>query len=296
MNLEWAKSIEGVDILESVDLAKFTTIKLHATGTVAVVNEGDALKELIVALNERSVEYHLIGWGANQVISRTKDTLFVKLDLPFDRGILKEPRAKYRLPASVALNVLQSHAMKFGLKGWEVFTGIPASLGGAIYMNAGTALGEIGSIVETVEILTPEGCLRTEKISPDSFSYRRNNFVKKGEVIVAAELVQRGLDPEISKIIKEYMGFRKRTQPLASYNCGCVWKNFDENHKAGLFVDKTGLNNLAFGDLRVSDRHSNFFENKGGASFEDFQALKELLEEQLLLHTGIRFELEAKVY
>ena len=163
-------------------------------------------------------------------------------------------------------------------------------------MNAGTALGEICEIVESVVILKPDGELRTEKITQKSFSYRKNHFVNEGEVIVAASLVHKGVDPEISKVIKEYMAYRKRTQPLSSFNCGCVWKNFDDSHKAGLFIDKLKLNQLKFDGIEVSDKHCNFLENKGNAKFDDFKALIELLKEELLLHSGIKFELEAKIY
>ena len=296
MSLAAAIDIAGVEVFEQVDLAKYTTIKLSIIGDIALVSTLDGLRALVKYARSKNFKYHLIGWGANQVIANSEGTLFIKLNLKFDRTQLASPKPRYRLPASAPLNVLQSHAQKFGIVGWEVITGIPASLGGAIYMNAGTALGEIGEIVESVEIMTPEGDIRTENITPESFSYRSNNFVKEGEVIIEAVLVSKGQDPKVSEKIKEYMEYRKTTQPLKSKNCGCVWKNSGSEYKAGLFVDKTGLHNLSFGDLEVSDLHSNFYENKGSATFQDFRALTGLLQDQLLLHTGIRFELEAKIY
>ncbi|MCO4753789.1 MAG: FAD-binding protein [Bacteriovoracaceae bacterium] len=296
MSLNWVKEIEGVNLFESVDLAKYTTIKLKAIGDIATVESIDALTLVIQGLQKHGIEYHVLGWGANQVISKTKNTLFIKLKLPLDRDIFKTVHKFYDLPASTPLNLLQSHAQKFGLKGWEVLTGIPASLGGAIYMNAGTALGEICNIVESVTILEPTGKVRVEKINENSFSYRKNHFVSEGEIIIEARLLHHGEDPKISQKIKEYMSYRKSTQPLASFNCGCVWKNYDANHKAGLVIDKLKLNLLKINDLEVSDKHCNFLENKGSATFEDFNALIGLTKEELLLHTGIKFELEAKIY
>lgn len=296
MSLEQAKLIEGVDFYADADLSKRSTLKLKARGDFALVRSEEALRRLLKLCRENGSEYRAIGWGANQVISRTNGTVFIKLDFPFDRGILKEPRERYFLPASAPLNALQGHAQKYGLKGWEAFTGIPASLGGAVYMNAGTALGEIGDVVESVRIMSPEGVIREVATSEDSFSYRSNNFVAEGEFILSAVLIHRGLDPDVSEQIKMYMDYRKKTQPLRSFTCGCVWKNKDAGHKAGLFADKTCLNNLASGALEVSSLHANFFENKGSATFEDFRRLADLLNDQMLLHTGIRFELEAKVY
>ena len=296
MNFSWLKDLQDVELMENTEMARFTTIRLRAMGSVAIVSSEEALAKLVRKLSEKNIPFHVLGWGANQVISKTAGVLFIKLQLPFDRDLLRQPREKYELPASLALNALQSHAVRFGVKGWEVFTGIPASLGGAIYMNAGTSLGEIGQVVESVKIMTPLGGIRSEVIGSESFSYRKNHFVKEGEIILGAVLFHKGLDPAVSKTIKDYMKLRKRTQPLRSFNCGCVWKNKDADRRAGLYVDKSGLSNLAVGDMEVSDLHANFFENKGEASFEDFQRLASLLEDQLLLHTGIRFEMEAKVY
>lgn len=292
----WASEIEGVQLKEDIDLARYTTIRIVATGSIAIVESENALSSLLKLLVNKKLNYHVLGWGANQVISKTKNTLFIKLNFEFDRSYLLIPKKEYELPASLGVNVLQTHAQKFGLKGWEVFTGVPASLGGAIFMNAGTALGEIGEIVKSVRIMKSDGSIREHLVDKDSFSYRKNHFVAEGEVIVSATLINKGQDPEIGEKIKNYMNYRKTTQPLKSYNCGCVWKNYDSNRKAGLYVDKSGLSNLKVGNLEVSGLHSNFYENKGGATFEDFKRLTELLNEQLYLHTGIRFELEAKIY
>lgn len=296
MNLDFLEQIGEVELLQDIDLRRFTTIRLKTVGSIALVSSVKALRSLVLKLHEKNIQYHMIGWGANQVISRTSGVLFIKLDIHLDREIFKEPRDEYALPASTPLNLLQSHAHKFGLKGWEVFTGIPASLGGAIFMNAGTSLGEIGTLVKSVTLLRPNGKFRVVSTDSASFGYRKNHFVEPGEIIVEATLVHGGLSSETSKKIKDYMAFRKATQPLKSFNCGCVWKNHDENHKAGLFIDKLGLNNIKFNDLEVSDTHSNFLENKENATIEDFNSLIELMSEQLLLHSGIRFELEAKVY
>src|SRR5690606_37940156 len=123
--------------------------------------------------------------------------VIIHLDLPFDLNYLSESHDEYVLPASLGLNHLTAHAVKFGLSGWEVFTGIPASLGGAIYMNAGTNLGEIGALVKSVDIVNSDGVLRTLLVSDQSFSYRKNHFVKSGDVIVGATLIHRGKDSSI---------------------------------------------------------------------------------------------------
>ncbi len=106
-------------------------------------------------------------------------------------------------------------------------------------MNAGTALGEIGDFVASVKIMTPEGEIREHQVNKGSFVYRGNSFLKKGEIIVSAVLRNLGEDPSISQKIKEYMRYRKNSQPLRAFTCGCVWKNKDEHHKAGVMIDKS---------------------------------------------------------
>ena len=284
-----------IEIYENVSLQKYTTIKLEVIGSIAIVKSITALKQLLVEIQKKQLKYHLIGWGANQIIHNTQSTLFIKLDFPFDRNYFSEVKTKYVLPASIPLNLLTSHAQKFGLKGWEVFTGIPATLGGAIFMNAGTALGEIGNLVESVLILR-SGELKRIQINSKSFSYRKNNFLQDNDVIVEATLVHQGLDEKIKKKINDYLDYRKKTQPLNTKNCGCVFKNFDSEHKAGQFIDLVGLKGFELNGIGISLVHGNFIENSQNGSTHDFLDLIDSIQYELELFTGIKFELEAKIY
>lgn len=288
--------IENIELFENVDLTKYTTIKLHKIGSVVKVYSVEATTKLIIKLNKLNVMYHLVGWGANQVLHNVEDSLLIKLEFPFDRNYLKKVKSEYVLPASVPLNILTSHAGKFGLKGWEVFTGIPASLGGAIFMNAGTSLGEIGSVVKEVKVLERNGNIRIISIDQNAFSYRKNNFLNDGDVILEATLVHHGIDQRIKAQIRDYLDFRKKTQPLASKNCGCAFKNFDDKHKAGQFIDVCGLKGLSKNGLRVSHLHANFIENIESATSQDFIELTDTIKYELELFSGIEFELEAKIY
>ena len=226
----------------------------------------------------------------------TKDKLFIKLNFDYDKDLLSEPRDEYILPASISLNTLTSHALKFGLSGWEVFTGIPASLGGAICMNAGTALGEIGDLIKSVEILGQDGDVYTHVCSKGSFGYRENHFLKPGEIIIGAKITHNGLDEQIKLKIKEYLEYRKNTQPLTTKNCGSVFKNYSSEVRAGTTIDRLGLKEFGFDHLRVSSKHANFIENLGGASSEEFNELVECLKIDIERYTGLKFELEVKVY
>lgn len=287
--------IDGLNLKEDVDLTSYTTFRLASHGTLVEILRTEALLKLLPLLRRYNKKYLVVGWGANQILAPVCDELIIHLNFSFEKNYFENLRNEYELPASVGLNLLTAHAVKFGLKGWEVFTGIPASLGGAIFMNAGTNLGEIGDLVKSVKLATPDGTMRDEIIDRNSFSYRRNHFVKEGEVIVSAQLKHFGVDPEISGKIKTYMEYRRSSQPLSTKNCGCVFKNPMLGFQAGRLIDSIGLKNLQSGNLKISHKHANFMENHGQANWQDFSTLVDTVKFYMDVFYGFEFELEVKI-
>ena len=292
---EKLNSLNDVEFLENENLTSYTTFKLNSEGDLLKIKSIEALQKTLSILNAENKSYLIVGWGANQILPTKCEEFIIYLELPFDSQILQSVKDEYLIPASLGINYLTAHAVKFGLKGWEVFTGIPASFGGAIYMNAGTNLGEIGSFIKKVQLITPEGKLREEIISSESFSYRKNNFVKPGEVIVSAVITHLGLDETIPQKIRDYLEYRKKTQPLSTKNCGCVFKNPLKELPAGKLIDLLQLKGVGVGDLRISPRHGNFMENSGKASWDQFQSLVNLINFEMDHFYGIEFELEVKI-
>ncbi len=292
---EALSTIDGCELALDQDLTSYTTMRLESRGDLLTVRSLEALRRVLPELTKARREYQVVGWGANQILPPVCRRLIIHLEFPFDQAYLGELRDEYVLPASVGLNHLTAHASRFGLRGWEVFTGIPASLGGAIFMNAGTNLGEIGALVRRVQVVTPAGDLRDVVIDEGSFSYRRNNFLRSGEVIAAATLGHGGVDGGIGQKIKEYLEYRKRTQPLATKNCGCVFKNPAPELPAGRLIDELGLKGLTVGNLRISTKHANFIEHLGGSSWEELRTLIEIVRFQMDHFYGIEFELEVKI-
>lgn len=289
------QKISGCEFHENYDLTSFTTMRLTSRGDFVEVKNVEGLQKLLPLLKRFQKNYLVLGWGANQILPAQCEDLIIHLDFEFDAKYFETAREEYLLPASIGINHLTAHAVKHGLKGWEVFTGIPASLGGAIYMNAGTNLGEIGSLVKSVTIVTPEGLIREEVIDAKSFSYRKNHFLKSGEVIVGATLKHFGIDDTIPQKIKDYLEYRKRTQPLSTKNCGCVFKNPHKELQAGRLIDVIGLKGLTIGGLKVSSKHANFIENSGTSNWDQFQAVVNVIKSNMDHFYGIEFELEVKI-
>ena len=292
-------SIDGVIVEIDKDLKKFSTMRLEASGDLVTVKNIEALKTVTKSLTDKNIPYRVLGWGANILLPKTSSTPYLQLDFDFDRSVFEIAHNEYLLPASVSLATLTSHANKFGLKGWEVFTGIPASLGGAVFMNAGTNLGEIGAIVKEVKLITKEGAEKLIKIDQNSFSYRHNKFVNPGDIIAEIRLIHLGIDQAISKKIRDYLEMRTRTQPLKEWTCGCIFKNFQNQNlgvtcRAGLFIDIIGLKGLTYKNLQISPKHANFMENRGESSYEDVKTMIEVLQKELKLQTGVSFETEVE--
>ena len=252
---------ENLEVEIQKDLSKFSTMRLKSVGNLITIKNVVTLKQVLALLTKNKMNWRTLGWGANILLPETSEVPYLHLDFDYDRTIFDEPRAEYLLPASVSLATLTSHANKFGLKGWEVFTGIPASLGGATYMNAGTNLGEIGNVITEVFLINKFGEEKIVKINSTSFSYRHNHFVDDGDVIYQIRLKHFGQDEAISKKIKEYLEMRNRTQPLKEWTCGCIFKNYENNERgvtcrAGLFIDIMGLKGLTYKNLQVSLKHA----------------------------------------
>jgi UDP-N-acetylmuramate dehydrogenase len=282
-----------IEVEINKDLTKFSTMKLLATGDLITIRGIEGLKHTLKFLLSNKAHYRTLGWGANILLPRSSSVPYIQLDIQYDKTQFDSVQSEYLLPASVSLATLTSHANKFGLKGWEVFTGIPASLGGAIFMNAGTNLGEIGSIVKEVRIIAKTGSEKLIKIDKHSFGYRKNNFIQEGDIIVEARLIHFGIDEAISQKIRDYLEMRNRTQPLKESTCGCIFKNH-ETCLAGKSIDIMGLKGFTYKNLQVSLKHANFMENKGDSSYEDVIEMITILKAELKLQYGVSFETEVE--
>lgn len=288
------RPFKNLDQYYDVDISQLSTMRLKSQGHYLVLKHLEETPEIIQALSENKINFRMIGWGANQILPKdARNIVYVKLKAPENPNeFITQINSHYILPASLGLNVLVSRAIKYGFKGWEVLTGIPASLGGATYMNAGTKYGEIASIISRVFVIDSSGKEKIIMLDKDSFSYRKNNFLKPQEVITKIELIHHGIDQKsISLKINEYMEYRKKTQPLQSKNCGCIFKNMN-GISAGKIIEDLGLKGLQVGGMRVSSLHANFLENAGGATYEDFWNLVNSIQEKVEASFGTKLELE----
>lgn len=294
--MKWLSQLAHDELIvqEDHDLTSYSTMRLKSQGDLIIVKGLGGLTSFIKASRSQGVPYGVLGWGANQPLPKKATKPYIKLEFPFDRSILEHYQPSYLLPASVSLAMLTSAAVRLGLSGWEVFSGIPASLGGAVAMNAGTGLGEISSLVERVDFVTCEGELQSLEVVDSSFSYRKNHFLKEGDVIYQVLLKNHGQSDKVAGKIREYLAYRNRTQPMQAWTCGCMFKNH-ESCRAGETLDRMGYKGFTYKNLRVSPVHANFMENLGDATLDEVRELLELLNDEVFKRYGIRFEPEIKI-
>lgn len=282
------------------DLSRSGTLKLKADGNLLKAYSVEALQKAIVELTQNKVEYRPLGLGANSLIEDAHDFFYLKYLPKNTKQALENipTQGEVELPGSITLNKLTNLAIKHKLKKWDVFTGVPATLGGAVVMNAGTSLGEVGEIVKSVKYIKSTGELADHQVRNGSFVYRNNTFLEKGDFIYSVTLKTLGTEEGIDKKIQDYLEFRNRTQPLWDKTCGCTFKNYKEGEvvlPAGKYIDLAGLKGLEYGNMKISEKHANFFINKENATKQEVIDFIYFVQEILKRSYGVTFEREIKI-
>ena len=196
--------------------------------------------------------------------------------------------------AGAQLARVLNFAVERGLTGLEFSAGIPGTVGGAVCMNAGTAQGAIGDVIESVTLLSPAGDLVQLQRDEMGFGYRTAN-VPAGHVVLEARVILRHDDEERIKAgVKRLLDERKERQPWGLPNAGSVFKNpLDE--AAGKLIESAGMKGATVGGAQVSEKHANFIVNRGNATAADVLSLMERIRQKVLEQHGLRLEPEIKI-
>jgi UDP-N-acetylmuramate dehydrogenase len=283
-------------------LSSHTSFRIGGPADALVVPaDREDLITLIAEIREQGVPYVVLGGGTNLLV---RDGGFRGVVISLQQMSAIKVDREYRslggsfvllhAEAGAALGRLLSISVERGLTGLEFVTGIPGTVGGAICMNAGTAQGEIGDVVDTVTLLAPSGEPVLRHRDEMGFGYRTAN-VPPGHIVLDAKVILRHGDAEkIKAQVKTLMEQRKARQPWGLPNAGSVFKNpMDE--AAGKLIEEAGLKGRAAGGAMVSDMHANFIVNTGNAKAADVLALMEAIREKVLEMHRIRLEPEIKI-
>lgn len=262
----------------------------------------------LIAALEIDPDLRVLGDGANLLVDDAGvHNLVVEMTDELRGAEMDTVTGRVIAGGGARLPQLITGCVRAGLGGLEALAGIPASVGGAVVMNAGGAFGEIAEFVERVHALDRAG--RPHDIPRDriDFSYRHSGL--NHLLITGVEFRLIPGDPEaLRERLKQCMDYKKRTQPLAEDSAGCVFRNptlpetiedigaVGERVSAGKLIDLAGCKGLRVGGAIVSDRHANFIVVEEGATARDILALTDAVAERVLERFGVKLEREIVVW
>lgn len=285
----------GDRVRTSFPLAPLTSFRLG--GPAALYVEPDTMPELS-AVGEAIVETHIpfvvIGKGSNILVS---DAGFPGLVVRLGRGFRWVARDGEQLTAGAAipLPALSGVAQRHGLTGLEFGIAIPATLGGAIRMNAGAHDREMSEVLERIQTYRlREGRAETLEGPDAGFGYRRSGLAEDAVVTGGLVRLEAGDAVEIRARMDEVRGWRRRTQPLAEPNCGSVFANPQGDHAARL-IEAAGGKGRRVGGAVVSQKHANFIVAEAGAKAADVEALMRDIQSLIERSAGITLQPEVKL-
>ncbi|MBQ7523051.1 MAG: UDP-N-acetylmuramate dehydrogenase [Oscillospiraceae bacterium] len=253
------------------------------------------LAAAIAAAREENVPFRILGGGTN-VLAPDEDLRGVVIclkDCLCGLRLLDETRIEAYAGETMAR--LAVFARNRGLAGLEFAHGIPGTVGGGIFMNAGAYGGELCQVAETVTVLDQNGAICTVPCNGHTFGYRTSIF-QNGEIIVRAVFrLQKGDPAAIRAKMEELMQKRKASQPLELPSAGSAFKR-PQNGYAAAMIDEAGLKGFRIGGAAVSEKHAGFIVNLGGATAKDVKAVLGHVSDAVLARTGIRLEPEVRIW
>ena len=201
-----------------------------------------------------------------------------------------------RVMAGVTMARAAVYAAGLGLSGMEFAHGIPGTVGGGVYMNAGAYGGELCQIIQSVEVMDYDGTIRYLSCEEMDFSYRHSRLEEEGGIVISVDFALTGkAEEEIRAKMKELQGRRSASQPLDFPSAGSAFKRPVGGFAATL-IDQAGLKGFAVGGAAISTKHAGFAVNLGGATAEDVKALLQQVSDKVFAHSGIRIEPEIRIW
>ena len=285
----------AIPFRENEPLAAHCTFKIGGPAQLFVMPENEQQLCSAVALcKEQAVRYYLLGNGSN-ILFADEGFSGVVIDVSaLDAEIAVEDTV-LTAGAGVCLAALCKAALKHGLSGLEFAYGIPGTVGGAVYMNAGAYGGEMKDVLTTVQYLTAEGEVKEAAAAKLDLRYRHSIFEENGGCILSAQFTLTPGEPEaIRSKMDELMAKRLDKQPLDKPSAGSTFKR-PEGYFAGRLIEEAGCKGLTVGGAQVSEKHAGFVINVGGATCADVLALMAEVQRRVKERSGVTLEPEVRV-
>jgi len=293
-----------MEFQKNVSLKDYTTFKIGGKAKYFCrVSTKEELIEATKFAKKMKLPFFILGTGSNLLIS---DKGFNGLVIKIENCKLKIKNCKVNAETGVQLNKLVSVSAEKSLSGMEWAAGIPGTVGGAVYGNAGAFGKSMKDVTKTVTVLkipNPKSQIPNKiqikkyKNKECRFGYRDSIFKKRKDLIIVSATLQlkKGKKKEIGNIMKEYLGYKKKTQPLNFPSAGSAFKN-PKGFFAAELVEKCGLKGKKIRDAKFSEKHANFIVNLGGATAQDVKKLINLAKKSVKKKFGVVLEEEIQIF
>ena len=287
------------EVLYDVPMAEYTSFRVGGpVDFLAFPADVDDLRALLHWCREADLPYFILGKGTNLLVrDRGIRGVAINLSRGFQQitAIDEDSNGTMVLAeAGDSLAGLVDFSWRNNLTGMEFAAGIPGSVGGGIFMNAGAFRREMKDVLKSISLMNSLGEVNERKIEDAAFSYRSMG-IQKSEVILGGKFIlQRGKGEEIRARIEEIMRARLIKQPYDLPSAGSVFKN-PERAPAGKLIEEAGLKGVRVGDAQVSEKHANFIINLGKATARDILELAERVRERVQREKGILLEMEIQI-
>lgn len=283
-----------VEIRQGVSLSKFTTLRVG--GPADCFAEAETEKQIIRLMQGAKalgLEMLVLGNGSNLLV---RDGGFRGLAIHIGRRFSAIARTRDGLTAQAGalLSTLSRTALEEGLSGLEFAQGIPGSVGGGVYMNAGAYGGELGKVISSVRVLDGDQ-IKSVPAADMEFAYRHTRAMDEKWIVLSADFrLERGDPALIDAAMRDYAARRRDKQPLEYPSAGSFFKR-PAGHFAGALIEQAGLKGLTVGGAQVSEKHAGFLINIGNASASDFLSLMVRVQNEVEKRFGVRLENEVRI-
>lgn len=293
---ELGDMIRGLCIEENVPMAQYTSFRAGGKARMMVVPaDTEQLRAVLRVLAGSGEQYMVLGNGTNILVKDSGyDGAVVKIGSGFDY-VRQEDRSLI-CGSGMRMSVAAKAALEGGLSGFEFASGIPGFTGGAVFMNAGAYGGEMKDILRRAKIVSKDGSSEFYMTADElDMGYRHTKLHDTGDIVTEVEFVlEEGDRTQIKAKMTELMEKRNSRQPVNFPSAGSFFKR-PEGYFAGKLIQDAGLKGLSVGGAQVSELHSGFIINRGGATATDILQLMEMIQARVFEEFGVRLETEVRI-
>ncbi|WP_223902564.1 UDP-N-acetylmuramate dehydrogenase [Lactobacillus laiwuensis] len=284
----------GIEIKRQVPLSKYTFTKTGGPAEFLAFPQNESeLKNLVIAAHDNNIPLTIIGNASNLIIRDGGISGIVLILTKMNQ--IKVDKNKVIAQAGATIVDTAFTAAHHGLSGMEFAAGIPGSVGGAVFMNAGAYGGETCSVIESVRVMTRSGKFKSYSQSEMKFSYRHSLVQENGDIVLEAVFaLKKSAKNRILADMNYLNALRQYKQPLEYPSCGSVFKR-PTGHYVGPMIIQAGLQGKQIGGAQDSTKHAGFIVNKGNATATDYLDLIHLIQEKIKIKFGLDLHTEVRI-